>query len=62
MTPRVPVSCDAGDGGSSLLFFGCTVDAIVGGDVAGDMRVLLGPSVGCVRRKDIKEKMCNVES
>ena len=46
------MSCDAGDGGGSLLIFGCTIDAIVGGDVAGDVGVLPGPSE---RRLDERE-------
>jgi hypothetical protein len=38
----------AGDGGGGLLFLGGAVDAGVGGDVAGDVGVLPGPSVGSV--------------
>ena len=39
-----------------MLFFGGTVDTVVGGDVAGDVGILPGPSVGFVRGENIEGK------
>ena len=39
-----------------MLFLGGTVDAVIRGDVAGDVGILPGPSVGFVRGENIEGK------